>query len=167
MKVAIAYFSRADENYLPEGKKYIEKGFTEIFAEIIESKTKGDLVKIELEVPYAASYDECVIEAVKDFKSNNRPAIKDVSFDVNDYDLIYLGFPNYCGTMPMPVWTFLEKYNFEGKTIKPFCTHEGSGFSRSLNDLEKLCPSSLLVEGLAIKGSQVEKSKEIIEKWIG
>ena len=85
---------------------------------------------------------------------------------IDNYDLIYLGFPNYWGTMPMAVFTFLERFNFCGKTIKPFCTHEGSGMGSSENDIKMLCSDAVIKKGLAIHGSRVIKSKSDIEKWI-
>ncbi len=83
-----------------------------------------------------------------------------------DYDIVYLGYPNWWGTMPMAVWTFLEAYDFSGKTIVPFCTHEGSRMGNSEQDIKKLCPEATVLKGLPIKGSDVEKADKNIEAWI-
>lgn len=85
---------------------------------------------------------------------------------MEQYSEIYLGFPNYWGTMPMAVFTFLEHFDFSGKIIKPFCTHEGSGLGGSINDIRKLCPEAKVETGLAIRGGSVKMSKAEIEKWI-
>jgi len=85
---------------------------------------------------------------------------------VNEYNTIYLGYPNWWGTMPMAVFTFLESFNFSGKTIAPFCTHEGSGMGKSERDIIKLCPGAQLVTGMAIYGSSVLKSDEEVRKWL-
>ena len=86
--------------------------------------------------------------------------------DLNGYDEIYLGYPNYCGTMPMAVYTFLENYDFSGKTIHPFCTHEGSGLSHTEDDIRKTAKGAIVETGLAIHGSTVDNSKSLIEGWL-
>ena len=85
---------------------------------------------------------------------------------MGDYAVVFLGYPNWWGTMPMAVWTFLESYDFSGKTILPFCTHEGSGLGHSERDIQKLCPGAKVVKGLAIKGSQVQRAGKDIEAWL-
>lgn len=80
--------------------------------------------------------------------------------------MIYLGYPNYWSTMPMAVFTFLEHFEFRGKEIRPFCTHEGSGMGNSINDIRKLCPNADVSHGLAIRGGVVERSQKEIETWI-
>jgi flavodoxin len=82
------------------------------------------------------------------------------------YDVIFLGYPNWYGTMPMPVFTFLEEYNLSGKTIVPFCTHEGSGLGRSVTDIRKMCPQSTVLEGLAIRGSDVKDAQNEVTGWL-
>ena len=86
--------------------------------------------------------------------------------DISAYDVVYLGYPNWCGTMPMPVWTFLDAHDWTGKVICPFCTNEGSGLANSTADLEKLAPAADRKPGLSIKGSQVQNAKADIEAWI-
>lgn len=80
-------------------------------------------------------------------------------------DEIYLGYPNYWGTMPMAVYTFLEAYDFEGKKIYPFCTHEGSGMSRTTSDIKKCAKGAEVLKGLAIQGSKVDNARKTIEEW--
>ena len=92
--------------------------------------------------------------------------MKDLNEDISEYDTIYLGFPNWWGTMPMPVWTQLEKLDFEGKIIKPFVTHEGSGFGRSETDIKKICSGAELKKGLSIQGSFVDGAKDKVKNWV-
>lgn len=86
--------------------------------------------------------------------------------NLDDYDEIYLGYPNYCGTMPMAVYTFLEAFDFTGKTIHPFCTHEGSGLSNSVNDIKNTAKSAVVTSGLPVFGSDADKAEGIVNDWI-
>ena len=85
---------------------------------------------------------------------------------MDDYEVIYLGYPNWWGTFPMAVFTFLESYDFSGKTIIPFCTHEGSGIGSSERDIKKLCPDAKVLTGLAIRGGSVKSADSIIKSWL-
>ena len=85
---------------------------------------------------------------------------------LGEYDVIYLGYPNYWNTMPMAVFTFLEQYDFTGKVIRPFCTHEGSGLGSSIQDIRKLCPQAAVTPGLALRGGSAEHSRQEIESWL-
>ena len=82
------------------------------------------------------------------------------------YDTIYLAYPNYCGTMPMVLFTFLEEYDFSGKVIRPICTNEGSGLGKSVEDIRRLCPDSEVRNGLSITGSEVSEAYEKLKKWL-
>lgn len=164
--IFIAFYSRADENYFSGRLKTVGIGNTEIVANMIQEITDGDLFKIEQLHPYSKSYNDCIAEAKEDQKRNARPELKVYPASIDQYDMIYLGYPNYWSTMPMAVWSFLEYFDFTGKIIKPFCTHEGSGFGSSICDIKKLC-SAIVEEGLALCGSSITKSKEQIQKWIG
>ena len=157
-KILIAYYSRADENYVGGSLKYLSVGNTEVLAKKIAEKTGGELFKIEQETPYSAGYNDCIEEARRDQRANARPKLKKDLASINDYDEIYLGYPNYWGTMPMAVFTFLEAHDFAGKTIKPFCTHEGSGLGGSVNDIKRLCPAAVVKNGLAVVGGTVNKA---------
>lgn len=85
---------------------------------------------------------------------------------LDNYDEIYLGYPNYWGSMPMAVYTFLEAFDFTEKVIKPFCTHEGSGLSSTENDIKKTAKGAEVKKGLAIHGSSVDQAETLIEKWL-
>lgn len=162
----VAFFSRADENYVNGVIKKLNIGNTQVAAGIIEKLIETDLFQIEPIQPYAKEYNECIEQAQADQKRNARPELKNYPESIEAYDIIYLGFPNYWGTMPMPVFTFLEHFDFSGKIIRPFCTHEGSGMGNSVKDIQKLCPGAIVTEGLAIRGGSVERQAEEIEKWV-
>lgn len=165
-KKLIAFYSRADENYVNGLIKELEVGNTEIAAGIIQELTGADLFKIEQVNPYSKSYNECIAQAQEDQRKNARPELKKYPESIDDYDVIYLGYPNYWSTMPMAVFTFLEHFDFSGKTIKPFCTHEGSGLGGSVKDIKKLCPKAKVEAGLAINGGRVSRARKDIENWI-
>lgn len=165
-KKLIAFYSRADENYVNGLLKTLKVGNTEVAAGIIRELTGADWFKIEQIKPYAKDYNECIAQAQMDQRQHVRPELKSYPESIDEYDVIYLGYPNYWSTMPMAVFTFLEHFDFSGKTIKPFCTHEGSGMGSSVSDIKKLCPTAKVESGLAIRGGNVEQAKKDIEKWI-
>lgn len=124
------------------------------------------MYKIEQKTPYAADYNTCIAQAKEDKQSGARPELVSWPGDMDRYDEIYLGYPNYWGTMPMAVYTFLEKYDFTGKKIHPFCTHEGSGLSDTVKDIQKAAKGAQVTRGLAIHGSSVDNAKAALEKWV-
>lgn len=166
MAKLVAFYSRADENYFGGQYRYIKVGNTEKVANMISEITGANLFKIEQKDTYSADYQECIAEAKKDLQENKRPEVLDLPANLDAYDEIYLGYPNYCGTMPMAVYTFLENYDFSGKKIHPFCTHEGSGLSRTEKDIEKAAKGAKVEKGLAIHGSSVDSAKNAVEKWV-
>ena len=166
MAELIAYFSRKDENYVNGEIKTLEVGNTEVAAGIIQKLTGADSFKIEPKQPYAKSYNECIAKALADQKQDARPELIRYPEDLSRYEVIYLGFPNYWGTMPMAVFTFLEQFDFTGKTIRPFCTHEGSGMGSCVKDIKRLCPKAKVEAGLEIRGGDVNRSEKVIEKWV-
>lgn len=165
-KKLVAFYSRADENYVNGLIKNLEVGNTEVAAGIIKKLTGADLFKIQQQKPYSKNYNKCIEQAQADQKRDARPELKNYPESIDEYDVIYLGYPNYWSTMPMAVFTFLEHFDFGGKTIKPFCTHEGSGLGSSISDIKKLCPTANVERGLAIQGGNVERAEKDIEKWI-
>lgn len=166
MKDFIVYFSHDKENYVNGEIKALDIGNTKVVAKKIQQLTSGDLFEIKPLHDYPYVYRECTDLAKKELHENARPKIRNLVSYIEDYDNIYLGYPNWWGTMPMCVWTFLESYDLSGKNIYPFCTHEGSGMGESEKDIKKLCPDSYVHTGLDIRGSQVFNSDEKIEKWI-
>ena len=164
--ILIAFFSRADENY---SVGYIEKGNTHIIAEIIAEFTGGELFHIERSTPYPANYNQCIEEAKAEQNSNARPPLLEDK-DISDYDTIFLGYPNWWGDMPMPVYTFIESKDWSGKTVIPFCTHAGSGLSGTVSTLRNKCNGATVLEGLAIAGTTAQnnraQSTNSVENWL-
>ena len=165
-KSLILYFSRAGNNYSSSGIKFIEIGNTEVIANYIKEFTDADMFKMDPLNEYPEDYMKCTEVAQEELQKDERPELKEYIDDISEYDVIYIGFPNWWSTMPMPVWTQLEKLDFEGKIIKPFVTHEGSGFGRSLSDLKKLCPGATIASGLSIQGSVVSGAKDKVASLV-
>ncbi len=165
-KVLVVFFSRTGENYAVGN---IEKGNTHIIAEMIAKESGGKLFRIETVKPYPDEYKVCVEIAKTEKENNARPEVKGDA-KVEDYDVIFLGYPNWWGDMPMAVYTFIEKHNWNGKTVVPFCTHEGSGLSGTERKLKDACKGATVSEGLAIKGTIAQNSqaqaRQSVKKWL-
>ncbi len=166
MAILIAFYSRAGENYFGGSYHKIAVGNTEKAAETIAELTGGTLFRIEQTEPYSDNYQTCIAQAKKDLQHHARPALITLPENLDGYDEIYLGYPNYWGTMPMAVYTFLEHYDFTGKAIHPFCTHEGSGLSGTVRDIQQAAKGATVTKGLAIHGSGVEKATAAISAWV-
>lgn len=166
MAKLVAFYSRADENYFGGTMKYIKVGNTEKAAKMIAGLTGADLFKIEQKIPYASDYNTCIAQAKEDKQSGKRPELLNLQENLEKYDEIYLGYPNYWGTMPMAVYTFLENYDFTGKKIYPFCTHEGSGLSNTEKDIAKTAKGAVVEKGIAIHGSNVDTAEPALKSWI-
>ncbi len=166
MSSVILYFSRSGNNYVNGTIKNLSVGNTEVAANMLQKLTGADIFKIEPAVPYSTDYSECIEEAKCDLQNGVRPDLKQYPESLDKYDTIYLGYPNYWGTMPVAVFTLLEKYDFSGKTIKPFCTHEGSGMGKSEADIKKTCAGAEVEKGLAIRGANVANAENDIKNWI-
>lgn len=166
MASIVVYFSRRGENYVNGILKELPVGNTAVAAGMIQELTQADTFQIEPVQPYPRSYNDCIAQAQADQRRDARPELKCYPEGMEDYDIIYLGYPNYWGTMPMCVFTFLERFDFAGKTICPFCTHEGSGIGRSEADIRRLCPGAVVKKGLALHGGSIRRAKPDIEKWL-
>ena len=165
MAKLVAFYSRADENYFGGSMKYIQIGNTEKAAKMIADMTGADLFKIEQKIPYAADYNTCIAQAKEDKQTGKRPEILNLPQDIDQYDEIYLGYPNYWGTMPMAVYTFLESYDFTGKKIVLFATSGGSGFGKTVDGLKASVSSGAEIkEGYLVRSSSdVDKMKKLLE----
>lgn len=164
MKSIVIYFSRAGYNYVNGEIKSLKIGNTEVIANRIAELTNSETFKIEQIQEYSKDYSECIDEAKRDQRENARPELKNFPKNLEKYDVIYLGYPNYWGTMPMAMFTLLENIKLTNKIIKPFCSHEGSGLGRSEEDIKKLCPNCKIEKGLAIHGANF--IDENLKEWI-
>ena len=126
----------------------------------------SDLFYIDTVEKYPDDHMEKIGVAKKEYEGNARPELTARVENMESYENIILAFPNWWTTMPMALFTFLESYDFIGKTICPLVTHGGSGFSNSLNDIARLCPEAKLAEGLAINGDDVGESGGVLQNWV-
>ncbi len=151
-KVLIAYFSYS--------------GNTKAVAEEIHKQIGGDLIEIVPATPYSETYNVCVAKAKAEQVANARPAISTKIADFEQYDTVYLGYPNWWGSMPMPVATFIETYKLDGKKVAPFFTHGGGGVQRCMSDLQKLAPNAKFTQYLCLSGSSAKTAQGEIKNWI-
>ena len=165
-KTLIAFFSRADENYFGGAMRYVKVGNTEIVCDIMKDMIPADSFKIEMKNPYSPVYMTCIDEAKKDLRENARPELVSMPESIDEYDTVILAYPNYWGTVPMAIVTFLENFDFAGKTILPLCTNEGSGMGSSERDIRKYAPGADIKKGLSITGSRAADSKPALESWL-
>jgi flavodoxin len=161
----IVYYSRTGDNYWAGSIKSLDKGNTERVAEFIQEAVGGDLFQIETVKEYAADYYACCDEAKAELRDNARPEIKAFVENMDDYDTIFVGFPNWWGTCPMCVLTFLEHYDLAGKRIIPFCTNEGSGLGSSERTIAAACPGATIEKGLSITGNAAAGSAAKVASW--
>lgn len=151
-KILVAYFSWG--------------GNTRGIAEQIHKKVGGDIFEISPVKPYSTDYSTCLDEAQRDREKQARPALKNNVKNMKQYDVVFVGYPNWWATIPMPVATFLETNDLTGKTIMPFCSHGGGRFGQSLTAIAKLCPKSVITEGLSVSYSGGSGLSGDISKWL-
>lgn len=164
-KNLIAYYSRKGQNYVNGAVKNLSKGNTEIVAEFIKNAVGGELFEIDTVKNYPVDYTECTEVAKVEIQQKARPELKNYLPSVEEFDKIFVGYPIWWSVPPMAVATFLEKYNFSGKKIIPFCTHEGSGLGGSVNFIKKICPQAEILQGLAIHGADAKNSENEVARW--
>lgn len=166
-KILVACFSRTGENY---GVGYIEKGNTRIIADMIAEQTGADQFEISTVNPYPEAYSECTEVARQEQESGIHPELSAAVENMADYDMIFLGYPIWWSDMPMAVYTFLESYDFSGKTIVPFCTHEGSGLASTESSIADLCPGARVLAGFELTGSTAQnaqaEAQQAVSGWL-
>ena len=150
-KILVAYFSHS--------------GNTREIATQIHEKVGGDIFEIKTVQTYPAEYNECVQVAKREQQNDERPQLATEIPDMASYDVVFLGYPNWWGTMPMVMFTFLGHYDLAGRRIIPFCTNEGSGLGSSERDLKKLCSGAEVLPGLSIHGAEAAQSEEKVAAW--
>lgn len=157
-KALVVYFSRTGEQY---NVGMIEKGNTAIVADMIAAETGADTFEIlPKEDNYPTTYSELTDYAKEEQNNNARPAIKDTVKNFDQYDTIFLGYPIWWGDLPMICYTFLESYDFSGKTIVPFCTHEGSADAGTQSKIQSAVPNATVKEVLAIQGQEAQNDQD-------
>lgn len=145
---------------------FSQSGHTKTIAEDIQKMLGADIVRIEPENAYPENYDDLTKQAKKEQNDSARPAIKTKIPNLDDYGVIFLGYPNWWSSMPMPVYTFVEQSKLDGKTIAPFCTHGGGGLGHSVDDLKRLAPHSKVLKPLAVPGNRAASAEADVKKWL-
>lgn len=151
-KILVVYFSRS--------------GNTREIANHIKELTGGDQVEVQLVNPYPAEYNACTEVAKKEKENNARPELKTKIKDMDKYDIVFVGFPNWWGTMPMPIMTFLESYDLSGKVLVPFCTHGGGGEQDCFTDFVKATAKADHKKGFLISGGSAKSARSSVQKWL-
>ena len=165
MKNLIIYFFHKGQTYSNGKIINLEKGNTSVAAEFIKESVGGDLFEIETKEEYPFDHYALIDVARNELKNNARPLVKTYLDSIDEYDNIFLGYPNWWGTMPMVIFTFLERYSWVNKRIIPFCTHEGGGLGSSVRDIKSICTNALVEEGCSILGYKTKESEETIKEW--
>ena len=151
-RILIAYFSWG--------------GNTRGVAEEIQAQTGADLFEITCVEPYSNDYNTVLEEAQRDQNAQARPELADHVENMDEYDIVMIGYPNWWASIPMPIASFLEEYDFSGKLILPFCSHGGGRFGQSLTAIAKLAPNAELGEGLSVHYSGGSGLPEDVEEWL-
>lgn len=151
-KALIVYFSRT--------------GNTREVAGQIRKRTGGDMLELKTAHSYPEAYRATTEQAKREQEEGFRPILTADVESVRPYDVIFIGYPNWWGTMPMAFFTFLEKHDFAGKTLVPFCTHEGSALGRGPRDIAGLCPDARIMDGLAVRGSDASEAQADVDQWL-
>ena len=172
----VVYFSRVGNTEFPEDIDAVSsatlsrvdgelKGNAQRLAEWFADETGGALFEIQTEAPYPIDYSETTDQARKEQGAQARPALRSHIEKLDDYATVYLVFPNWWADLPMAVYSFFDEYDFSGKTIYVTITHEGSGFSRTLQTIRDLEPNAVVEEGLSIRGGAVPEAEEAVRAF--
>ena len=164
-KILTVFYSLKGETIAP-GMKIVnlEKGHTAVAAEFVQNAVGGDIVEIETVKTYNADHMKMIYEAKEELENGIYPELQSYP-DVDRYDTIFLGFPNWWNTIPTPVFNFLKHYDWSGKRIIPFVTSGGSGFGRSVEDIKNICVGAEISAGGEFLGHEVETSEKEICAW--
>lgn len=160
-----------DNNSVTSGENILvvyfsESGNTEVIANYIHDEVGGALVKLEPVNPYPENYNELLDVAQEEQRSDARPEIATVIDNIDQYDTIFIGYPNWWGDMPMLIYTFLETYDLSGKTIAPFNTSGGSGLSRTVAAIREEQPNATVTDGFTILGDNVSRVRNEVNDWL-
>ena len=175
--ILIAYFTWAENTHVenPEAvdvdattsASVLLPGNSAKIAGWIQNRVGGDLFSIVVTEPYSSDYDECLERAADEKAQNARPALVNHVENIEDYDVVFLGFPNWWYTVPMAVYSFLEEYDFLGKTVIPFVTHGTSGLSSTIQDITSALPAGTKVlEPIGVYRPDVDAAQPKIDEWL-
>ncbi len=176
-KILIAYFTWA-ENTQVENPEEVDvdattsasvllPGNTAKMAGWIQQKVGGDLFSIIVSEPYSSDYDECLDRAADEKAENARPELVNHVDNMEDYDVVFLGFPNWWYTAPMAIFSFIEEYDFSGKTVVPFCAHGTGGLAGSVTDITAALPDSTeVLEPIGVYRPDIDSAQPVINEWL-
>lgn len=163
LKRTVLMLRRGQAGVVAHGKVY---GNTEYIAGMIAEATGGDLFAIKTERNYPGSHKELIDEAKREAEAGEHPRLVTHIENLKDYDVIFVGYPNWWYDMPMAIYTFFEEYDFSGKTVIPFCTHGGSRFSRSVETITGMEKNARVVRGLSVAGRDVPEARQTVRNWL-
>ena len=141
-------------------------GNTQYMSYVIQETVGADIFRIEPETPYPTDHDKLVDLAKEEQNDNARPKIKDMIENFDTYENIFVGYPNWWGDMPMILYSFFDEYDFSGKTIIPFNTHGGSGFSDTISTIKELEPNAEVLDGKSISRNDIQDAEQEIVDWV-
>ena len=141
-------------------------GNTQYMAYVIQETVGADIFRIEPETPYPTDHDTLVDLAKEEQNDNARPKIKAKIENFDTYENIFVGYPNWWGDMPMILYSFFDEYDFSGKTIIPFNTHGGSGFSDTISTIKELEPNAEVLDGKSISRNDIQDAEQEIVDWV-
>ena len=166
-KILVVYFSRTGDNYAVGN---ISKGNTHIVADMIAETTGADTFEIKTVKPYPATYKECTEVAKKELADDARPELATKIDNIKDYDVIFLGYPIWWSDMPMAIYSFMESYDFNGKTIIPFCTSAGDVLTGKESNIPKYAKGATVLQGLGIEGKRAQEKPDSVrpqvQEWL-
>lgn len=176
-KILIAYFTWAENTKVEDlesvdvdattSASVLPPGNTAKMADFIRERTGGELFSIIVDEPYSSDYDECLDRAADEKADNARPEIVNHVENMEDYDVVFLGFPNWWYTAPMAIFSFIEEYDFSGKTVIPFCAHGTGGLASSVEDITDALPDSVQVmEPIGVYRPDIDSSQPVINEWL-
>lgn len=176
-RILIAYFTWADNTVVEDpsavdvdattSASVLAPGNAAKIAGWIQQEVGGDLFSIVVEDPYSSDYDECLDRAADEKADNARPALVSHVSNMEDYDIVFIGFPNWWYTLPMAILSFVDEYDFSGKTIVPFCTHGTGGLSSTIRDLTAALPDDVtMLDTIGIYRPDVDSSRPAVQEWL-
>lgn len=175
-KILIAYFTWADNTHVDDpssvdvdastSASVLALGNTEKVVHFIQEQVGGDMFSIIVDEPYSSDYDECLDRASDELAQQARPTIVDTVKNMDEYDVIFLGYPNWWSSCPMAIFSFIESYDLSNKTIIPFCAHGTGGLGRSIEDLQDALPHSTLLDAFGVYRPDTDSCQDDVNQWL-
>lgn len=175
-KILIAYFTWADNTQVDDpssvdvdastSASVLAPGNTEKVAHFIQEQVGGDMFSIIVDEPYSSDYDECLDRASDELVQQTRPTIVDTVENMDEYDVIFLGYPNWWSSCPMTIFSFIESYDLSNKAIIPFCAHGTGGLGRSIEDLQDALPHSTLLDAFGVYRPDTDSCQDDVNQWL-